>query len=191
MTAAAEALPFVSEASAKTINDEHIALLEDCRASQERAGSARDRAVKIGQELARVKEAVGHGNYLAWIKANCAFSDDTANNYTKFAKALNSDHARNLPADLSLRAAMVQLGIVPQRPREGGGTLRGGGIPSVYDALNKLTAFLGAVDNSGVPQAWETDPDERSAVQRQYAPKLQDFILRLYGVRIELPALGA
>ena len=185
--AADEALPFLSEASAKLINEEHAALLEDCRSSREKAESARDRALRIGAELAKVKKGVGHGNFMAWVKAQCEFSYDTANDYMHFAAKL--ERAPNLPDDLSLRAAMVALDIIPSRPREGGGTFRGSHIPSVYDPLNALTRFLGAVDNSGTPQEWETEPEERRAVQAQYKPKLEDLILRLFGVKIELPGV--
>jgi hypothetical protein len=187
--AADEALPFVSEQSARIVNEEHAALLEDCRSSRENAESERDRALRIGAELAKIKKGVGHGNFMAWVKANCDFSYDTANDYMHFAAKL--ERAPNLPDDLSLRQAMIALDIIPHRPREGGGTYRGGGIPSVYDPLNALTRFLGAVDNSGTPQQWETDQEERLAVQQQYKPKLEQLILRLFGVQVELPAMAS
>ncbi len=190
-TAATDALPFVSEESAKLINSEHAALLEECRTCREKAVSAKDRALRIGAELVKVKKGVGHGNFMTWVEANCEFSHDTANDYMAFAA--KSERAPNLPDGLTLRQAMIALEIIPPRPRESGvgSTFRGSHIPSVYDPLNTLTKFLGAVENSGAAQAWETDPDERSAVQRQYKPKLEDFILRLYGVKVELPALEA
>ncbi len=171
--------------SAALINEQHAAVLIDCEASQERARSARDRALAIGAELAKVKEAVGHGKFMAWVKVNCSFSHDTAGNYMNFA---NSERDRNLPDHLSLRQAMIALDIIPHRPREGGGTYRGSHIPSVYDPLNALTKFLGAVDNSGTPQLWETEQEERRVVQQQYKPKLEELILRLFGVKVELPA---
>ena len=183
---AVEELKITCQEEAKIINEEHDALLADCAVSQASARSARDRALVIGGKLAKVKDAVGHGRYLAWIEANCSFSHDTANNYTKFAEASKNEHDRNLSDDLSLRQAMIALDIIPNRPRDGGGTYRGSHIPSVYDPLNSLTKFLGAVEKSGTPQEWETDLEERRAVQQQYAPKLEELILRLFGVKVQL-----
>ncbi len=40
-------------------------------------------AIEIGQLLIEVKENVGHGNFLNWIKDNCFFSDKTAQSYMK------------------------------------------------------------------------------------------------------------
>ena len=183
---AVEELKQIGTDSAEVINRGHAAVLAHCKTSQEQARLARDVAASIGAELVKMKAAVGHGKFMAWVEVNCSFKQKTAQNYMHFA---NSYHDANLPDDLSLRQAMVALDIIPGRPREGGNTFRGGGIPSVYDALNTLTKFLGAVDDSGAAQEWETDPYERSAVQRQYKPKLEDFILRLYGVKLELPAM--
>ena len=180
-----EELKQIAADSAEVINRGHEAVLLACKLSQEHAASARDVAAGIGAELAKVKSSLGHGRFMGWVKVHCSFSQKTACNYMKFS---NLNHDSNLPDDLSLRQAMIALDIVPSRPREDGGTYRGSHIPSVYDPLNTLTKFLGAVDGSGTPQAWETDPEERRAVQQQYAPKLQDFILRLFGVKVELPA---
>ena len=174
--------------SAYKINQEHAALLADCEDSQAKARAARDRALVIGAELIKVKDGLGHGKFMSWVEVNCSFKRQTANNYMLFVTR-NSQHGGNLPDDLSLRQAMIQLDIVPGRPREGGNTFRGSHVPSVYDPLNMLTKFLGAVDDSGTPQEWETEPEERRAVQQQYKPKLEEFILRLFGVRIELPGV--
>lgn len=181
-----EELKLIAVDSALLINEEHAALLADCENSKKRAAAARDRAIKIGVELGRVKEAVGHGKFMAWVQVNCSFSHKTATQYMRFS---NWNHDSNLADDLTLRQAMIALDIVPGRPREGGGTFRGSHIPSVYDPLNMLTKFLGAVDNSGTPQEWETEPEERRVVQAQYKPKLEEFILRLFGVKIELPGV--
>ena len=185
---AVEELKLIGADSAEVINLGHSAVVAHCKTSQEQARLARDVAASIGAELVKMKAAVGHGKFMSWVKVNCSFSQKTACSYMQFS---NLNHDSNLPDDLSLRQAMVALEIIPGRPREGGSTYRGSHIPSVYDPLNALTKFLGAVDNSGAAQAWEVDPDERAAVQRQYAPKLQGLILRLFGVKVELPALTA
>jgi hypothetical protein len=180
---AVEKLKQIAVDKAATINEEHALLLEDSQASKDRAASARDRAMRIGAGLAEVKAAVAHGEFQKWIEMHCQFSAQTARKYMEFSKR---NHGFVLPEDLSLRQAMIALDIIPHRPREGAGKSRGQHIPSVYDPLNELTAFLGAVENSGVPQAWETDEMERAAVQAQYRPKLEEFILRLFGIELEL-----
>ena len=38
-------------------------------------------AIRAGEILAQIKGRVGHGNFLAWVKGNCSFSERTARNY--------------------------------------------------------------------------------------------------------------
>lgn len=40
-------------------------------------------AIRAGEILALVKTRVGHGDFLAWVKANCRFSERTAQNYMR------------------------------------------------------------------------------------------------------------
>ena len=183
-----EELKLKAVEEAAVINDEHATLLEDCKVSQHRASVARDRAIRIGAELMKVKKAVGHGHFMAWVELHCVFKRQTAQNYMAFAK---NCHDGNLPDDLSLRQAMIALDIVPSRPREGGDTFRGGGVPSVYDPLNKLTRLLDDANDNSTLQPWESDASEREAVQRAYKPKLEEFIRRLFGIEISLPASEA
>ena len=183
---AVEELRLIEPDTAALVNAEHAACLEDCAASREKAESAKDRALRIGEALAKIKEAIP-GKFGAWIQVNCTFDRRTASKYMAFAESVGN-HGSQVTPDMTLRQAYVALDIIPHRPREGGGTFRGGGIPSVYDPLNALNRLLGAVDKSGAAQAWEEDEEERRAVQAQYKPKLEDFILRLFGVKVDLPA---
>jgi hypothetical protein len=42
-----------------------------------------DRAIRIGELLAQQKEALGHGKFASWIKANLPFTERTAQNYMR------------------------------------------------------------------------------------------------------------
>jgi hypothetical protein len=44
-------------------------------------------AMAAGDLLIKAKELVGHGKWLAWLKANCEFSKSTAENYMRLAKS--------------------------------------------------------------------------------------------------------
>ena len=40
-------------------------------------------AIRAGEILTNIREKVGHGNFLPWLKANCAFSERSAQNYMR------------------------------------------------------------------------------------------------------------
>jgi hypothetical protein len=52
--------------------------------------------IAIGAELTKVKEAIGHGNYLAWIDAEFGWSDRTARNYVWAYEAFKSETVSDL-----------------------------------------------------------------------------------------------
>jgi hypothetical protein len=56
-------------------------------------------AGRIGRELTRVKRAVGHGSFLAWLDREFAWSCRTAQNLMNLAELLNSQTFRNLTPD--------------------------------------------------------------------------------------------
>jgi hypothetical protein len=59
--------------------------------------------VEIGKRLDRVKERVGHGNYIPWLKKNFGMSADTAENYVAVFRLSRSPEfrkLRNLPLDI-------------------------------------------------------------------------------------------
>ena len=61
---------------AKTLNAEHNELENTLKQSMARA-------VNIGRLLTEAKELVKHGNWGAWLKNNCSFSERTAQNYMR------------------------------------------------------------------------------------------------------------
>lgn len=56
------------------INDEHAACVRF-------ANDAVKRAIKMGQLLVRAKQAIPHGDFAGWIKANCTFRPRMAQSY--------------------------------------------------------------------------------------------------------------
>jgi phage N-6-adenine-methyltransferase len=59
--------------------------------------------VEIGKRLDRVKERVGHGNWIPWLRNNFKMSGDTAANYVSLFKLSQSPEFRkfrNLPLDI-------------------------------------------------------------------------------------------
>jgi hypothetical protein len=68
-------------------------------------------AVEAGQALNEAKRVIGHGEWLAWLKANVTFSERTARLYTRMADAMPtlSDEDRQRVANLSLREAAKAL----------------------------------------------------------------------------------
>jgi hypothetical protein len=69
--------PSLSDLAA-SIKSEHAAIVESTR-------NIVGRAIKIGQDLLKAKEQVGHGNFLKWVKDNCDLTDKTAERYMKLA----------------------------------------------------------------------------------------------------------
>jgi hypothetical protein len=80
-------------------------------AAQSALRSAVSHAVEAGKLLIEAKKTVGHGNWAAWIKDNCEFSERAARGYMRLARELPKleDGKRQRVADLSLRDALASL----------------------------------------------------------------------------------
>ncbi len=100
--------PKTLEEYAKAILDAHQAVKLADRLSKKQGREAIAAAIKAGQYLNHAKDAVGHGNWLKWLKQNWeAISDTTAERYMKLAK---SEHVKNLNEATSLRQAYIVTG---------------------------------------------------------------------------------
>ncbi len=91
------------------INEEHLAAKTAYR-------EAVTHAMRAGSMLCAMKDSLKHGEFGPWLRANCHFSQDTANVYMKIYKGRdeldsNSEHARNL----SIRSALKA--ISPSKPK--------------------------------------------------------------------------
>jgi hypothetical protein len=88
---------------AAQISDQH-------RLCVEATSTALEHARRAGELLVAAKERAGHGQWLPWLKANCPFSERTAQGYMRVAREwprLQSNPQR--VADLSYRDALRLL----------------------------------------------------------------------------------
>jgi len=71
-------------------------------------------AVAIGERLLKIKEALGHGKFSAWLLAECSWTDRTAQNYMAAARefAGKTETVSYLPA-----ATVYQLAHAPEKVR--------------------------------------------------------------------------
>jgi hypothetical protein len=81
---------------ASQINDEHAACVRS-------ANDAVKRAIEVGRLLVRAKQAVPHGDFTVWVKANCTFRPRMAQRY------MQSFHDRNR-LDSQMRNGSAHLG---------------------------------------------------------------------------------
>lgn len=79
--------------------------------AQQSATEAIDHAIAAGELLIETKKSVGHGSWLSWIQENVEFSERTARNYMRVARAFTKleYEERQRVADLSFRDIMSTL----------------------------------------------------------------------------------
>lgn len=66
------------------------------------------KAIRLGQLLVEQKAELGHGEWLPWVKANCPFSDRSAQDYMKYyrrRRELKTATVADLPGARKLLAA--------------------------------------------------------------------------------------
>jgi len=89
---------------AESINAEHDAALQAAR-------SAIEHARRCGQLLIDAKAKIGHGDFLAWIKANCRVGDRQARNYMRLAEHWDRIVGKTEPgSDLTIKRALRLIG---------------------------------------------------------------------------------
>lgn len=69
-----------------TANDLAIQINAEHEACIGAAGTAVEHAIKVGRLLFEAKNQVPYGGWMAWVKENCRFSQDTAGNYMRVAR---------------------------------------------------------------------------------------------------------
>ena len=88
---------------ARRINAEH-------EATEAAMQSGLEHAMKAGELLLEAKQAVQHGDWLPWLKANCSVSERTAQLYMKVARERETLGAESASlADLTLEQAAHRL----------------------------------------------------------------------------------
>lgn len=81
------------------------------RLAQQSAADAIGYAITAGELLIETKKSVGHGGWLSWLQENVSFSERTARNYMRVARALPKleYEERQRVADLSFRDILSTL----------------------------------------------------------------------------------
>ena len=112
----------IAVANVVTPEPEITALAADINAEHERAfgkaTEALEHARRAGELLLQAKAAVGHGEWLPWVEANCKFSVRTAQGYIRLAQGWETLSAKCATvAHLGLREALTLLAEHPTDPR--------------------------------------------------------------------------
>ena len=71
------------------INDLHQQAELIANSAKAQAGKAVEIAVECGRLLTEQKKLTAHGEWIAWIKSNCRFSEDTAQNYMRLFRKVS------------------------------------------------------------------------------------------------------
>lgn len=109
-------------------------------------------AILQGEALIRVKELVGHGNFMNWIRIHCpTVSHDCCNKYMLIAR--NSERVRNLPG---IRAALMLCRNNGDHETNG----KPQSWPPYIEALGKATRFIGYIERHPV-QSWPEEGKEK------------------------------
>lgn len=126
---------------------------------------AAESIVAIGEQLARVKEALGHGHYLGWLHVEFGWSDDTAERFRNVHKL-----AGRIPqiAEYQVDVSALYLLAKPSTPE-----------PVREAALEKAAAGE-RVTHAALKDAIR---EEKGRIERAFAPKAADEEIRADPVR--------
>jgi hypothetical protein len=125
------------------------------------------KAIEAGDLLNRAKAQVGHGGFLDWVKANCGFTDKTAQRYMKFAE--NKEHLEKATSkfetisNLTLNKAEAAIKEAKQAAKE---AAKGNGS-------GEQTNTDGQPQQTGKGRKKNTDPPKPSTV---YTTKQEELI---------------
>lgn len=156
---------------AATITREHAEIETAMRESMARA-------VKIGSLLIEAKQLVKHGEWGTWLKANCTFSERTAQNYMRISARYPELEKSATVADLTYREAIALLA----EPKTEGVEPRQEQItpPSqdymrdlIYHHAEGLTAEIRRIRKLASDQARFDVPGTRLAQNRQAAARIE------------------
>jgi hypothetical protein len=140
-------------ALAKEINKNH--------ADVERlAGQCLEAARETGELLLKAKAGCGHGRWLAWMKVNVKFSQQTANTYMRLAKHWDQITSAG---DLSIRQLSIRQALTLL---DRGGLEKSGLVPAA-----DLAAEPEAADPQGALE--KASPHVRNGRQVFYTAKLE------------------
>ena len=95
-------------------------IAEQARSSAERIRQKVQKTIEdiieVGQELVAVKDAVGHGHFGPWLRAEFGWTERTAQNFMSVAERFGGN--TKLISDLSIDATAAYLLAAPSAPDE-------------------------------------------------------------------------
>jgi hypothetical protein len=122
------------------------------------------RAVAMGDLLNQAKNRMAHGNWSAWLQANCELSERTAQRYMSIADN-KQKIAEYIQSKESKSATMTGLTLAEVVAAISG---NGGGGSDKGDAVSKsMTTFFNALKKL-------KEPEERKAAAKQMQQRLKD-----------------
>jgi len=108
-------------------------------------------AILQGESLMRVKELVGHGNFLNWVRIHCpTVTQRHAQRYMLIAR--NAPRVSQMP---SLRAALLLCRTNGEQPNG-----KPQSWPAYIEALGKATRFIGYIERHPL-QGWPEEGKEK------------------------------
>jgi|SRR5262249_35876379 len=122
-------------------------------------------AFAVGEALNKAKKLVGHGNWQAWVDAECGLSSRSTRAYMRLAnhRALLERNWQRA-ADLSIRAALRLIGTgMTMRKRVPASALKVASWKAA--ALGERAAFVGGIPLTewlaAMPASWRSDIVDR------------------------------
>ena len=104
-------------------------------------------AIRAGEILANVKEKLGHGEFLPWIKANCKFSQQSASNYMRLF-----EYRSKLPTVGNLQEAYKQVETLEAQAKKS----------EEQRARERVETFNKTGEK---PEGWRRGTDDKLAVE--------------------------
>ena len=139
--------------TATEINQEHK-LARSC------AENAVEHALHCGRMLQRVKKDAGHGNFEAWVDANCEFSSATARRYMQVAtKTLTRERFDSLRKALGYDKKPEPRKFEPEFPRETVPVVKGSEDPTGETDTDRPAVSVSS-EPPVLSERWEPDEDE-------------------------------
>ncbi|MBO9479263.1 DUF3102 domain-containing protein [Shimia sp. R11_0] len=149
---------------AVSVNSKH-------REVQRLGRTAKEIAAEIGEELIMLKQKLAHGEFTPWVKTECAFSERSAQDYMKIAKAKTQRAAGFNRCD-SIREVLA-LGKTPKEPPQ---QTR----PATLDDLRKVERL----------RALRDDPAASEGERENAKAKLEEIEKEIGKVEPEAPRGG-
>lgn len=133
--------------------------------------SAKDMAAELGEILINKKANLKHGEFKSWVEDNCIFSDRSAQDYMKIAKA-KAQHAADFKRCDSIRE-VLELAKKPKEKRPT--TTKKPNLD--YDDKRKIKKLLNVFNDTATPQHMkEAVGTKLKGYQEAHGSHYDDFV---------------